>query len=735
MNIRTLINSRKFHIFTFLLTSCVVFIWFRDTNYLIGRADYISPFNLKDFFYTQLFPYDIYSYGGSPSSFRLAQIPFFLYIYSLELIRISPALSTIFMIYFIIFISQVSFYTFLNYLGSKYRPEETRPNTSWVSWYVSIFYGLSPVFLTFISPGHFLLLVNYSLMPLYLYFLLKLFEEESTKKILEILFYVYLISILSSVSFANVGILYVTFIVLGILFLSYLVCFPKSYFNRFFKFLIFISVILLSNFWWLLPFTGDAFHLAGNSGNARLSSEHNLSISSGSSDIVSSILGNASGGYGDVDFNFLSLDSPEIFISVAYFIILMLVVIYLTTSRLRIRYLGLFLVLLLFSLFISLGLNDPFGDIFLWFYRNVPGFIVFRRPGSKFYWFYIFNLLALYYVSLSYFYSRVKIDKIKYFLLPISIPFVSIIGAFLLSRPVLNSFPIPENYLNAKEYLAERKVSTVLILPPPTYGRQTEYSENFDNYMGSEFIHYIWGTSFVTPNSREAFTESNNIISLASNINENLLNDLPICELTRQAGISHILLRDDLIGKYDKDIKNYLNLIDSNSAVFDKREFNSNQDSIYIYRLRSECAGDIINIRTEGGNTIEYEYKTINPNVILLKIPFSEESLVVDFTRSYSSSWRLFKVDATIFGEYSGYQIDIYPLNKKFLPLRIIKSAVKSLENLLPPNPSLSFNEWVVDGAVEDSYYVVFNTSILLMYLGVIISLLTFIVILVILLL
>lgn len=141
-----------------------------------------------------------------------------------------------------------------------------------------------------------------------------------------------------------------------------------------------------------------------------------------------------------------------------------------TFKDLRIKMYILFLAILgLIGTFLAKGANPPFGDIYLWLFKNIPGFVMFRDP-TKFYLLVILSYSMLMPLSLEKISEKVlsikhKILNTKVCNMFYLIPFVFIIfWAFLIYPAIFGQLKgtfskqdVPKEYVELKDFLYNQK--------------------------------------------------------------------------------------------------------------------------------------------------------------------------------------------------------------------------------------------------------------------------------------
>lgn len=166
------------------------------------------------------------------------------------------------------------------------------------------------------------------------------------------------------------------------------------------------------------------------------------------------------------------------------------------------KYVGFFVLLGLLGAFLSKGVNEPFGSIYLWMFNNIPGFSMFRDP-TKWY-----VLIAISY-SLLIPFTVWKIQKFlnskqnyfvksRMFKLSIMVQLLAV-GYFIyliypsLTGNLTGTFKkslVPNEYLSLEKFLSsEDRYSRTLWVP--TLQRFGYNSENHPAVLAQDFFHEV----------------------------------------------------------------------------------------------------------------------------------------------------------------------------------------------------------------------------------------------------
>ena len=203
----------------FIFFAAAPLMWYRqaDTYTLLGSGDNLSLFNLGQYFYSQFFVYNPFLYDGINISFIIAQfMPEVLFFTLFETFAISPVLTTLFFLFFILLTSEISMFFYLRYiLLDKFKINNLPVEI--VCFFGGVFYALSPYLIPLIEPGQYLQLILYATTPM----ILLLFDNILTVKDYDIKKFIYLFFLFffNAASFANIGMMYVLMVLLCLYFI------------------------------------------------------------------------------------------------------------------------------------------------------------------------------------------------------------------------------------------------------------------------------------------------------------------------------------------------------------------------------------------------------------------------------------------------------------------------------------------------------------------------------------
>ncbi len=574
---------KRYPYLIFLLLSLAPFGWHSNLFQVqfIGSADYLSPYVTSEWIAQTTSVYGPQVGGGGDYAYLLAYL--FLYnipVLILHTLGLSGPVISISILSAMLFVSQLSMFLFVKYILLK-KLQLKNISVNLLSTFGAILYGFSPYLVGIIAPGHIFQIYSYMLFPLLLIYVDKFLSSKSTLwKYLIILYYIFF---LSSPAYANIGILYVTFLILGVYYLLFSILNRKTFVKTTVKtFLIFLSTIL-ANIWWILPYGANfGKAIAVNQASTPINDAVNIAVRHAS--ISNVFFGRAENMFFDGLGN--TFYSNGIIFLLFVGLLLLAFVPYITMIAKK-GYLYMLSLLLLLGSFITKGPNDPFGFLFNWMYYTIPGFQIFRRPVSKFYWFFLLILFTLSIIGTAIILAKTK----KRTVTRVVIGFLTIVSAYFviafIRTPLLVPFNAPDYYDDAKQYLEQTHAQRILILPG-FYGTYPTYNDSINNYYGVDFIPYLWPYQILEPNSSDYGVGSptkSKVNEIVSQIQDNK----SFCKLTKRMGISHIVIRQDIDDSALTEgfTEDFLSSLQRSSEISDIKSFKG----ITILTLQQKCAG------------------------------------------------------------------------------------------------------------------------------------------------
>lgn len=614
------------------LLSIVPFITYLGSyNYqFIGSADYISPINITNIIYQRLFVYSPLIDHGQPIAFLIANlfsnnILFFM----LEKIGISSLLVTLFYLSLLIFLTQISFYIFIKYILEN--KLDIKLNNCWVALPGAIIFGFSPYMVTLIPPGHFIQMTSYALIP----YLLKTYDEDIHKKnvsLLSLLKY-FIIFLFSSSAFGNVGIIYVVLLTLFLYSIISIIITRTSIFKTGFFFGLTTFIIIVSNSFWLLPYANILSPMAKlDTSSYSLSSENFLNIAVRSASIPNLFLGR-------IELSLLKNQAYVNIIPAIIYLYFFCFFIYGLIKSRKNRFVILLFILTIISLFITKGPHPPFPEPFLWFYRNVIGFQIFRRPVSKYYFMFLFFYLSLTFIGITLADKKLKFEKHLILIkLPLILASVYFILAFTSTKEMI-PFNIPKGYQNALNDLKKSKVNKILMLPGLST-IQPIYNHTLNNLYATDFLQFYWPYPLVHSDIQNVV-----ISTKPQQLNVQLINQIrknqSVCNITKKLGISHFMLRQNMADYswFEDKPQDMFNLLIKNPDIASYKTYSEkNQILFTLFQLKNNCTEQLILISK---NTDNLSYRQINPVTYSIKFTNLKNPVVLEHLLIYDPFWQI----------------------------------------------------------------------------------------------
>ncbi len=327
----------------------------------------------------------------------------------------------------------------------------------------------------------------------------------------------------------------------------------------------------------------------------------------------------------------------------------------------------------LVSSFFAKGANDPFGQIYLWMFNHVPGFIMFRDP-TKWYLLTALSYSILIPFSIFSIYDLLKTKhifstKIKIFSAPKIFIFLTFCLLLLLIKPVLigqvggtfNPIIIPQEYIKLEKFLAEdQSYSRTLWIPVP---------QRFGYY------------SSIHPRvSAQNFFQEQKIDTLLKDIT-NKKTEINL----REASIKYILV------PYDSQKEIYIEDRKYNEKKHNKI-INTLDKVIWLKRINGFGKIAVYEIKQpedhfwSSNSSAKISYHIINPTEYLVTIINAREGDRLIFTESYDKQWKATIVDAdhhelqnNKYGRYNSFIMQgngTYSVKVSYLPQQLVYKGI-----------------------------------------------------------
>jgi hypothetical protein len=454
-----------------------------------------------------------------------------------------------------------------------------------------------------------------------------------------------------------------------------------------------IFALILSNIFWILSFINSLGQLINLSSETLESLDSQVYLAATKSNILNILLGRS-------EWQLYLLKTNYYINSIYLFIFILISIIFIISifNYYKNKFVATSLWMTLFAIFICKGPQKPFGSIFMWFYHNLFGFQVFRRPISKYHGIFLLFYFTISIIGLTL--MTIKLSRKKFFLfvlLPICSISIYLVFIFVKTFQLI-PFNIPDYYFQAKKYLIKQNVKKVLILPG-LQGLQPSYNASINNLYATDFLYSLWPFPFDSPVGAD----------FAMNIIKNIINPImnrvrakkDICDLTKKAGISHIMIRQDLSfnNPFEDQPKDLFKLMSSLSIITEKKEFyNDISKGFTIYRIDKNCIENLVTL-TENNNA-NINYQIINPTKIKISINNIKNVNNLVFLNNFRHLWKLYlsKYKANFLIQDSPLNTNTYPNKKIFFEGEELTYLTK--KSLFDESHSTIYNwanKWKID--------------------------------------
>jgi len=618
----------------YFLTSAAPLFWYRKISYLyqfIGRGDSLSPINIDKLIKENFFTLTLHGAGMIQSTNLSHLIPANLFYYISYHLSINPIKSTLILIGFIIFISQISFNSLASYIFNK-NQKNISIQTGFIIMVCGILYGYSPYVLAIIAPGHIYLLIHYAIFPIIIKSFDRLINQSGTKHYDYISLYLFFL--FSAASYANVAIIYADIVVLALYSASKIIIENKPLSLTIRTYFFTCCLIFFSNSWWLINYLYMMF-----SNNvityATSDSTLNLYISNKPLDSYLYLIL-----FGKIMFNYVVSIKDNLFnlihiASMSFLWIFFFIRIIITQSK-RSKFLVVFMLFTIVIVFLLKGYSNPISSIYSYIYYHLPGFVSFRNSVNKFYGFFWLSFLILCTISICETLIKMNNYKIlKYFIIAI-ITFISFFYIYLfIKTPQLNIFDIPKYYQVLNSYLRNKKSTNRILLLPSSDNPQPFFGGDSNYYHGINFIPEVIDYPILTVGLINPRLDK-----LTEKINLNIKKNRPICEYLKKTNISDIIVLMDL----NKNAVSIDDLVPIISNMKKMKEFSqyklykgTNQNGLYLFEVHKNCISNFISLKEDKKNSITY--RIINPVTIQVELQNLHNKAVLQFLTNYDNSW------------------------------------------------------------------------------------------------
>lgn len=476
--------------------------------------------------------------------------------------------------------------------------------TPWVSGTI---YSTNSYILLIISGGQLGIMAAYSLFPLVSLMFLDLIEKKSITRILLFSLSLALLIMLD----LRVG--YIFLAILGFLSILFLLLERKIFLNLTGPFLLSALIVFMLHLYWILPIITSDNNPADYLSSAYTSVEAVNFFSFSKFEYSLSLL---HANWPENIFGKTEFLRPE-FLMIPILAFLSLLGIKRESQRKRIMLL-VFVLLAIIGAFLAKGTNEPFGVVYQYFFKYMPGFVIFRDP-SKWYILIALSYSILIPYSLQIIFQKVKNNNFR-------IPFIFTAFIFLVIWIILireafignlkGTFApeeIPSSYRNLYEYISkdDKFYRTFWIPGVPTYGYTS---------IKNPAIHanYFYNTS----------SPEDIITKLHLKDTENLL---------RESAVRYIIIPEDYAGKLFLTDRKYDESI-YKETIEKLREINYLQE---VKKFGKIVVFELDNPKDHfwSPSLPVISYKFINPTKYQVSLKNIEKNNVLVFSEKFDKNW------------------------------------------------------------------------------------------------
>lgn len=339
----------------------------------------------------------------------------------------------------------------------------------------------------------------------------------------------------------------------------------------------------------------------------------------------------------------------------------------------------------LFGAYLAKGTNEPFGEIYLWLFNNIPGFKMFRDP-AKLYLLIAFSYSILIPFTISKIYKLLsgveKFSSLKlHYLLVILIASYLL---FLIQPAILNQLggmykptQIPVDYIKLEKYISNQP-GYFRTLWVPSKQRFAYYSNSHPLISASVFF---------------------NIYDHQKLLNK--LSSADTAQQLREASIKYIIVPYDsekeiFIADRKYDNQKYLNTIkELNKIKWLKNKPDPSNNNIIFEVLNPE------DHFWSNAPDIKLNYKFINPSKYVVNIENANKGDTIIFSEKYDHGWKARSTD----------NVSINLVNKKY---KNYNSFIIPKSGSYQINVYFEYQKWADLGSVISIYALILIISLLI---------------------
>ena len=408
-----------------------------------------------------------------------------------------------------------------------------------------------------------------------------------------------------------------------------------------------------------------------------------------------------------------------------------------------------FSIILVLALFLGKGVNEPWGWIFLWAYKNIPGFVIFRDPYGKFMPLWAFALAGLLTFSLAS--QRKKIN----FAVKSSLALVLIIisSFFIFSGDFIQNedwykdtnrsmyTKIPAYWQEMSAYLKNQPSGRILLTPKNAYGQTYNWPSGLASSGPPDL--YLLNSDLLNYNHTPQYhqEESVNLIYAKIDDDQTILpqlkltnvkyilqhNDLKTKQLLLNSPAPEIMLdffrNSDylnlkksfgLLDLYELKSQYYQPIIYAPEIIFfsDDQNINNLKEEISPLDLTKKIALAPTEIQNElkASSPPEIIFQETNPSQYVVSIKNSREPFLLILSQTFHPRWQISLpasqakhievnggTNAWLINKGGDFRIKLYFADQKFLNIALAVSSVAIILSIIYLLKSRKSNNFYAD--------------------------------------
>lgn len=497
------ININKSVLFLSLISLLIVIIWFRDGLIFAGGEEGLTFYNLSR--HLKLIAYLWYDTAtGIPTITYLPRLPYFFIMEKLYQTHISSVALQSFTFFILILTGTLSVF----YISREFIDKNIK-NSKYIYFISGLFYLLNPFSMIQIWGRS--LYVQFFAFALIPFFLLMFILLLKTKKLFFGFFALFSSAILAT-GISHPALIAGLWVPVLFFLLFHIFEYRKNRKEVIYSTILFFLIIagwVMINMWWILPYFINGNQVFSsylvNATEYNLGSLRGVSRTSPFALIIRLLHGGylfESQYYGPIYLNF--------FFSLISWIIPLSLLFSLSIFK-KLKSFKFFSILLLLSLFISLGSNPPFGWFFEWLFINIPFMQAFRNPYEKFGLILLIAYVPFFaigitelsqWISKRFFKNHLQKIILSVFIFLVCIIYVWPLWTGQFAGGIKNNpwVKVPKYYVEANDWFNNQEKEFRIINIPLNNGDGIKFSNWQHSYQGIEPSEYLFDKSVIGKN-------------------------------------------------------------------------------------------------------------------------------------------------------------------------------------------------------------------------------------------